>query len=134
MFTVKVTRFSAVTLLFALAFLFPAGSATAQTSGPREIQIIVPGTKPAGPATVVPPAPAALPSGPSAAPQRFTSQVAAVATAQEMAQIAALVAEIEQQQATIQSQQSQIEQRLAAVAEELRTARIYIGRGGGKAR
>ena len=46
--------------------------------------------------------------------------------------LAPLVAEIVQQQAAIEDNQTKVEEKLAAIAEDIRVARIYVGRGGGK--
>jgi hypothetical protein len=45
-------------------------------------------------------------------------------------QLAALVKEVRGQQAAIAENQKKIETKLAAVAESIRLARIYAGRGG----
>ncbi len=47
--------------------------------------------------------------------------------------LAPLVEEITKQQATIVDNQTKIEEKLAGIAEDLRVARIFVGRGGGKA-
>ena len=44
----------------------------------------------------------------------------------------ALLLEVTKQQAALADNQSKIDVKLAAVAENLRIARIYAGRGGGK--
>ena len=51
----------------------------------------------------------------------------------EEATMAALFAEIGAQQAAIGQNQDKIEAQLATIAEDIRIARIYVGRGGGKA-
>lgn len=48
--------------------------------------------------------------------------------------IAALIAEIAQQQAKITANQKAADEKLAAIAENLRIAKIYVSRGGGKAK
>lgn len=48
--------------------------------------------------------------------------------------IAALLAEITQQQAKIAANQKQTDEKLAVVAESIRVARIFVSRGGGKAK
>ena len=45
--------------------------------------------------------------------------------------LAALVQEVVAQQKVITSNQAQIDERIAAISEELRTARIFAGRAGG---
>jgi hypothetical protein len=45
-----------------------------------------------------------------------------------------LLAEITAQQTAIAENQTQIEEKVAAIAEEVRLARIYAGRTGGKAK
>ena len=47
--------------------------------------------------------------------------------------LGALIEEITKQQATVIENQTQIDTKLAAIAEDLRIARIYAARGGGKA-
>lgn len=61
-------------------------------------------------------------------PRQSVGQGDADATA-----ITALVNEVAAQQATIVENHGKIDEKLAAVAEELRIARIFSGRGGGKA-
>ena len=46
--------------------------------------------------------------------------------------LAPLIEEITKQQATIVENQTQIDAKLAVIAEDLRVARIFVGRGGGK--
>lgn len=48
--------------------------------------------------------------------------------------LAPLVEEITKQQAAITENQTQIESKLAVIAEDIRVARIFVGRGGGKAK
>ena len=48
----------------------------------------------------------------------------------DTAAIAALVQDVQDQQATIADNQKQIDIKLAAINESLRTARIYVSRGG----
>jgi hypothetical protein len=43
-----------------------------------------------------------------------------------------LIEEITKQQAVIVENQTQIDSKLAVIAEDLRVARIFVGRGGGK--
>jgi hypothetical protein len=45
-----------------------------------------------------------------------------------------LLVEVAAQQVVIGENQAKIDEKLAAVGEELRLARIYVGRGGGKTR
>lgn len=45
-------------------------------------------------------------------------------------QMAVLIKELQTQQAAMTANQAKIEEKLAAVAEELRVARIYASRGG----
>jgi hypothetical protein len=44
-----------------------------------------------------------------------------------------LIEEITKQQAAIVENQTKIDAKLAVIAEDMRVARIYVGRGGGKA-
>jgi hypothetical protein len=44
-----------------------------------------------------------------------------------------LIEEITKQQAVIVENQTQIDAKLATIAEDIRVARIFVGRGGGKA-
>jgi hypothetical protein len=53
------------------------------------------------------------------------------AAANDQQQLAALVTEIAQQQAKLVENQKQLDEKLAAVAENLRVAKIYVSRGGG---
>ena len=46
----------------------------------------------------------------------------------------ALLTEIATQQATIADNQAKIDAKLAAIAESVRVARIFVSRGGGKAK
>ncbi|MGB8168041.1 MAG: hypothetical protein WCF18_11155 [Chthoniobacteraceae bacterium] len=46
--------------------------------------------------------------------------------------LAPLIEEITKEQATIVENQTQIDAKLAVIAEDLRVARIFVGRGGGK--
>lgn len=57
---------------------------------------------------------------------------APTASQQQVDQVLALAKEVQIQQATIADNQAKIEARLAAIAENLRIARIYSTRGGGK--
>ncbi len=50
----------------------------------------------------------------------------------ESAELRALVADLKAQQAKLVENQNQMEAVVAAIAEELRLARIYSARGGGK--
>lgn len=47
--------------------------------------------------------------------------------------LAPLIEEITKQQAAIAENQTKIEEKLALIAEDIRVARIFVGRGGGKA-
>ena len=58
--------------------------------------------------------------------------VAAAESEADARAIAALVPELLAQQKAITDNQGKIDLRLAEVAEELRTARIFVSRGGGK--
>lgn len=64
-----------------------------------------------------------------AAPDRSRGQADADATA-----TAALLAEVSAQQAVIADHHTKIDDKLAAISEEVRLARIYASRGGGKAK
>lgn len=57
----------------------------------------------------------------------------AAATADDPA-LTPLLAELARQQTQIADNQTKIDDALAAVAEDLRVARIFAGRGGGKAK
>lgn len=46
--------------------------------------------------------------------------------------LAPLIEELTRQQTAIVENQTQIETKLAVIAEDIRVARIYVGRGGGK--
>jgi hypothetical protein len=46
--------------------------------------------------------------------------------------LTALLNEVTTQQATVADNQTKIDAQLAAIGENLRLARIYVGRGGGK--
>lgn len=50
------------------------------------------------------------------------------------AALAALVTEITAQQAQIAENQTKIENQIAVVAEDIRVARLFVARGGGKTR
>ena len=63
-----------------------------------------------------------------AAPAAAVSRPAAPAI--DEAGINRLIGEVEKQQATLTEQQTAIDARLAAIAEDLRVARIYVSRGG----
>jgi hypothetical protein len=52
----------------------------------------------------------------------------------EVQALNALFAEVAAQQVVIAENQTKIDDKLAAVGEEIRQARIYTGRGGGKAK
>jgi len=52
----------------------------------------------------------------------------------EPAAIAALITEITAQQALITENQAKMDERIAVIAEDVRVARIFVARGGGKAR
>lgn len=47
-------------------------------------------------------------------------------------QLTALVDEVAKQQAAIVDNQAKIDEKLAVIAEDVRVARIFVGRGGGK--
>ena len=49
----------------------------------------------------------------------------------DQSQVVALTKEIQTQQAAIADNQKKIDEKTAAIAEALRLARIYAGRGGG---
>ena len=46
--------------------------------------------------------------------------------------LTALIADLTAQQLAVDDNQNKIDAKLAAIAENLRLARIYVGRGGGK--
>jgi hypothetical protein len=48
--------------------------------------------------------------------------------------LAPLIEEITKQQALIVDNQTQIDAKLAVIGEDIRVARIFVGRGGGKAK
>jgi hypothetical protein len=48
--------------------------------------------------------------------------------------LAQLLTEVAAQQATIADNQAKIDQKLVLIAEDIRVARIFVGRGGGKAK
>ena len=50
------------------------------------------------------------------------------------ATLAAVVIEIAAQQAAITENQAKIDEKIAAIAEDVRVARIFVARGGGKAK
>jgi hypothetical protein len=50
------------------------------------------------------------------------------------AALAALVTEIAAQQAVITENQTKIDEKIAVIAEDVRVARIFVARGGGKAK
>jgi hypothetical protein len=50
------------------------------------------------------------------------------------AALAALVTEIAAQQAQITENQTKIDEKIAVIAEDVRVARIFVARGGGKAK
>lgn len=62
-------------------------------------------------------------------PERSSGQAA-----NESAAIAALITEIAAQQALITENQAKMDERIAVIAEDVRVARIFVARGGGKAR
>jgi hypothetical protein len=62
-------------------------------------------------------------------PDRLNGQAAG-----EDAALAAVLTEITAQQATIAENQAKIDEKIAAIAEDIRIAKIYVGRGGGKAK
>lgn len=62
-------------------------------------------------------------------PDRSNGQAAG-----EDAALAAVLTEITAQQATIAENQAKIDEKIAAIAEDIRIAKIYVGRGGGKAK
>lgn len=64
-----------------------------------------------------------------ALPRETNAQADAEATA-----VATLLTELVAQQTVIAENQTRIDEKIAAIAEEIRVARIYAGRGGGKAR
>ncbi|HYR57242.1 MAG TPA: hypothetical protein VEO95_01380 [Chthoniobacteraceae bacterium] len=47
--------------------------------------------------------------------------------------LAQLIDEVSKQQAQVIDNQTKIDEKLATIAENLRVARIFVGRGGGKA-
>jgi hypothetical protein len=55
-------------------------------------------------------------------------------TAEEEAALAAIVADLTAQQATMSDNQTKIDAKLATIAENVRVARIFVSRGGGKAK
>ncbi len=54
--------------------------------------------------------------------------------ADDEAALAAVLTEITAQQAIIAENQAKIDEKIAAIAEDIRIAKIYVGRGGGKAK
>ena len=50
------------------------------------------------------------------------------------AALAQILTEITAQQATLADNHTKIDEKLAAIAEDVRIARIFVGRGGGKAK
>lgn len=50
----------------------------------------------------------------------------------ESAQLDLLIKEVSEQQALIAKNQAAIDEKLAVIGEELRVARIYVSRGGGR--
>jgi hypothetical protein len=56
------------------------------------------------------------------------------AAANEEAQVAQILADVAAQQTVIAENQTKIDEKVAAVAEEIRVARIFAGRAGGKAK
>lgn len=62
-------------------------------------------------------------------PERSSGQAA-----NESAAIASLITEIAAQQALITENQAKMDERIAVIAEDVRVARIFVARGGGKAR
>lgn len=53
--------------------------------------------------------------------------------ASDEATMAALLADIGAQQTAIEQNQDKLEAQLATIADDIRIARIFVGRGGGKA-
>lgn len=53
--------------------------------------------------------------------------------ASDEATMAALLADIGAQQTAIEQNQDKLEAQLASIADDIRIARIFVGRGGGKA-
>lgn len=62
-------------------------------------------------------------------PERSSGQAA-----NDEAALAALIAEITTQQAAISDNQAKIDEKIAVIAEDVRVARIFVARGGGKAK
>ena len=62
-------------------------------------------------------------------PDRSSGQAAS-----DDAALTAVLTEIVAQQATIAENQAKIDEKIAAIAEDIRIAKIYVGRGGGKAK
>ena len=71
---------------------------------------------------------AAVAAGISSVPQRAIGQASS-----EDAALNALFQEVSAQQQTFAVNQAKIDEKLAVISENLRVARIYVGRGGGKA-
>ncbi len=65
------------------------------------------------------------------APAPTTAPTAAVVPAPPDPAVAALIQQLLQQQAQMAENQTQIETKMAALAEEIRQARIFARRGGG---
>jgi hypothetical protein len=51
--------------------------------------------------------------------------------ASDEAALAALISELAAQQTNITANQAKIDEKIAAIAEDIRVARIFVGRGGG---
>lgn len=62
----------------------------------------------------------------------FAQDQAADQNEADLKTLNALVQDLESQQKTITDNQTKMEEKMAAIAEELRQARIYSKRGGGK--
>jgi hypothetical protein len=62
-------------------------------------------------------------------PERTSGQAGS-----DEAALAALVTEIVAQQTQIADNQAKIDERIATIAEDVRVARIFVARGGGKAK
>ncbi len=62
-------------------------------------------------------------------PQRSSGQAG-----NDAAALAAVLTELMAQQAAITENQTKIEEKIAVIAEDVRIARIFVARGGGKAK
>lgn len=63
------------------------------------------------------------------APDRSHGEAAA-----DEAALAAILTDISAQQVTIAENQAKMDEKIAAIAEDIRMAKIFVGRGGGKAK